>query len=262
MNNEHTSSIHDFEFELICDYYKELERQGPGSPEVTKKALSFVEGLTADSKIADLGCGTGTQTITLAQNTEGHITGLDLFPAFIDKFNQNINKKHLGSRITTLVGSMNELPFNEKEFDLIWSEGAIYNIGFQYGLKLWNKYLKPGGYVAVSEVSWFTESRPAEIENFWMDAYPEIDTIPNKVMHLQNAGYIPVAHFILPVNCWTKNFYEPMLPVQKAYIERNGNNKIAMEFLKNQQHEKNLYYKYNSFYGYVFYIGKKDIINN
>ena len=79
MSNEN-KSIHEFDFSLICEYFSSVERQGPGSAETTIKALSFVEGLTDKSLIADLGCGTGGQTITLAQHTPGQITGIDLFP--------------------------------------------------------------------------------------------------------------------------------------------------------------------------------------
>ena len=43
----------------------------------------------------------------------------------------------------------------------------------------------------------FTDSRPAGIDYFGTDAYPEIDTIPNKVKQMQEAGYIPVATFLL-----------------------------------------------------------------
>ena len=63
MNNDN-KSIHDFDFDLICEYFSSIERQGPGSPEVTIKALSFIEDLNENSRIADLGCGTGTQTMT------------------------------------------------------------------------------------------------------------------------------------------------------------------------------------------------------
>jgi ubiquinone/menaquinone biosynthesis C-methylase UbiE len=67
-----------------------------------------------------------------------------------------------------IVGSMDNLPFQSEELDLIWSEGAIYNIGFERGLNEWRRYLKPGGYIAVSESSWFTDERPAEINDFWV----------------------------------------------------------------------------------------------
>ena len=97
---------------------------------------------------------------------------------------------------------MDALPFRAGELDLIWSEGAIYNIGFERGLNEWREYLKPGGYLAVSESVWFTDERPTEIHDFWVDAYPEIDTIPNKVAQIHRAGYLPVAAFVLPETCW------------------------------------------------------------
>jgi len=152
---------------------------------------------------------------------------------------------------------MDNLQFRDEELDLMWSEGAIYNIGFERGLNEWRKFLKTGGYVAVSEVSWFTEERPAEINEFWMDAYPEIDTIPNKVAQMLKAGYIPVATFILPENCWTEYFYTPQVNAQKVFLEKNAGNKSAVEFVVNQRHETHLYHKYKEYYGYVFYIGKK-----
>ena len=210
MSNEN-KTIHEFDFNLICEYFLNTERQGPGSPEVTLKALSFIDNLTDRSLIADLGCGTGGQTMTLAQHAPGHITGLDFFPGFIDRFNDNARKLNLQDRVEGIVGSMDNLPFGEGELDLIWSEGAIYNIGFERGLNEWRKYLKTGGYIAVSESTWFTEERPAEIHDFWMEAYPEIDTIPNQVALIQKAGYLPVASFILPETCWTEHYFAPLV---------------------------------------------------
>ena len=255
--SEENKSIHEFDFKLICEYFSNLERQGPGSPEVTTKALSFVDNLNDESLIADIGCGSGGQTMVLAQHAPGNVTGIDLFPVFIDLLSRNVEKLNLQDRVKGLVGSMDNLPFRDEELDLMWSEGAIYNIGFERGLKGWRKFLKTGGYVAVSEVSWFTEDRPAEINEFWMDAYPEIDTIPNKVAQMQSAGYVPVATFILPENCWTEHFYAPQVNAQKVFLEKNTGNNAAVEFIANQQHETQLYNKYKEYYGYVFYVGKK-----
>lgn len=256
MSNEN-SSIHDFEIELICEYFSLVERQGPGSPEVTKKALSFVDNLTEHSKIADLGCGTGGQTMVLAQNAPGTVTGLDLFSKFIELFNQNAQKLNLQDRVTGIVGSMDDLPFELESLDLIWSEGAIYNIGFENGLKTWKPFLKKGGYVAVSEASWFTNERPEEIDAFWQDAYPGIDTIPGNMQKMQDAGYLPIASFILPEDCWIEHFYKPQISAEKIFLEKNAGNKAAIDFIANQKHETELYYKYKQFYGYAFYIGKK-----
>lgn len=256
MSNEN-KSIHEFDFTLICEYFSSIERQGPGSPDVTIKALNFIDHLTDKSLIADLGCGTGGQTMVLAQHTPGQITGIDLFPMFIDLFNANAAKHKLQHRVTGQVGSMDNLPFEAEQLDAIWSEGAIYNIGFERGLNEWRKYLKTGGYVAVSEVSWFIDERPAEIEAFWNDAYPQIDTIPAKVAQLQKAGYIPVANFILPDYCWTKHFYAPQVAAQETFLKKYAGNSMVEGFIASERHEAQLYQKYKAYYGYVFFIGKK-----
>ncbi|MFA6701091.1 MAG: class I SAM-dependent methyltransferase [Dysgonamonadaceae bacterium] len=250
-------SIHEFDMNLISEYFSSMERQGPGSPEVTLKALGFIDNLTEQSLIADIGCGTGGQTITLTLHAPGKITAIDLFPKFVDIFNDNIQKLNLQNRVNGIVGNMENLPFQLEELDLIWSEGAIYNIGFEKGLNDWWKFLKKGGYIAVTEASWFTDVRPQEITDFWMDAYPEIDTIPNKVAQMQKAGYIPVATFILPENCWTDHFYVHQTAAQEIFLKKYEGNFTAEELIKNQRHEERLYDKYKAFYGYVFYIGKK-----
>ena len=149
-------NIHDFDLALICDFFSSMDRQGPGSQEATLSALGFIDNLNANSKIVDLGCGTGCQTIVLAQNTPGNITAMDLFPGFIDKLNDHVKELNLQSRVKGVIGSMDKLDFQLNELDLIWSEGAIYNIGFEKGMNYWNRFLKKGGYVAVTEASWFT----------------------------------------------------------------------------------------------------------
>lgn len=257
MSNEY-KTIHEFDFSLICEYFASVERQGPGSPEVTLKALSFIDNLTEHSRIADLGCGTGGQTMTLAKHAPGEITGLDLFPDFIDIFNRNAEQLDLHNRVKGIAGSMvDPLPFEEASLDLIWSEGAIYNIGFEQGLNEWRKYLKKGGYIAVSEASWFTGERPDEINVFWMENYPGIDTIPNKVAQVQRAGYVPVATFVIPENCWTEHFFAPCHKAQEEFLKKYPGNKMVEDLVINQRHEEDLYNKYKAFYGYVFYIGKK-----
>lgn len=255
--NDENKSIHEFDFSFICEYFSALERQGPGSPQVTVKALSFIEGLNDQSHIADLGCGSGGQTLVLAQHTAGSITAIDMFPEFIDLLNLNAKKHQLDDRVKGVVGSMDDLSFDEQSLDLIWSEGAIYNIGFEKGLKLWHKYLKPGGYIAVSEATWFTDERPAEIEEFWLREYPGIGTIASKVDQMQKAGYIPVATFILPEECWRENFYIPQVPIQESFLMKYPDNDNARELVQNMQHEAILYEKYSAYYGYVFFIGKK-----
>ena len=250
-------TIHEFSFDLINEYFTELERQGPGGPEETIKALGFIDNLSSKSKIADLGCGTGSQTMVLAQNTEASITALDLYAGSIDKLNVKAEKLGLQNRVKGIVGSMDHLPFQNEEFDLIWSEGAIANIGFENGLNHWRKFLKKDGYVAVTYESWFTDERPAEIEKWWVDAVPEIGTIAHNISILQKTGYIPVAAFTLPESCWTDNYFIPQKARQEEFLKKYTGNKTAEDMMSFMRREADLYSKYKQYYGYVFYIGKK-----
>jgi len=254
---QENKSVHDFDVNLICEYYSNFERQGPGASETTIKALSFIDNIKGLSQIADIGCGTGGQTIVLAQHTNANIIGIDNAPIMIERFNDSVTKNNLQNRVKGVVGSMDNLQFKDDELDMILSEGAIYNIGFERGLNEWNKYIKQDGYIVVSEASWFTEDRPAEITDFWMDAYPEIDTIPNCISKMQKAGYIPMASFIIPEYCWTDNFYASHTSFQEIFLKKYAGNKTVEEFIAYERHEAQMYNKYKKYYGYVFYIGKK-----
>jgi len=193
----------------------------------------------------------------LAQNITGNITGLDLSPDFINIFNENSRKLNLQDRVKGIVGSMDKLPFQNDEFDLIWSEGAIAGIGFEKGLNHWKNFLRKDGYVAITYETWFTDERPEEIEKWWLEYVPEIKTIGQNILIMQKAGYVPIATFILSENCWIKNYFEAQKPVQEEIIKKYAGNKDVEDFIKNNLYEEELYLKYKQYYGYVFYIGKK-----
>ena len=247
------------ELELIIDLHKNSERQGPGSKEETLKALEFMN-LPSDRnlKIADIGCGSGGQTITLSQNLNAEITAVDLFPEFLDELNEKSKKLGFKEKIVTLEKSMDDLPFNSEEFDIIWAEGAIYNIGFENGIKKWKDYLKIGGFLAVSEITWMTNSRPNEIEDFWTKEYPEIDIASNKIKILENNGYTLVGYFHLTQNSWINNYYKPMEERFETFLERNNNSELAKEVVKENKDEMELYQKYKDYYNYGFYIVRKN----
>ena len=243
--------------DLIIETHIGLERQGPGSPEMTLKALSFLDNLDGILRVADLACGTGGQTMVLAQNITGSIIGVDICPDFIDVFNDNAKKTNLQERVTGTVGSMENLSFQKEEFDLIWSEGAIDSIGFENGLNYWNGFLKKNGYIAVTCPSWFTDRRPAEIEKFWVDAVKGLGTIPENISIMQKLGYSFVASFALPEKCWTDNYFIPRETAGKAVLEKYAGNKTVADYIEGDKYEMELYSKYKQHYGYVFYIGKK-----
>jgi cyclopropane fatty-acyl-phospholipid synthase-like methyltransferase len=246
------------EFELLVDLHKDSERQGPGSFKETKRALEFLKiDQNQELKIADIGCGTGSHTLFLAANTNSRIKAIDLFPQFLEKLKINASNLGYGERIETLIKSMDTLDFAEAEFDIIWSEGAIYNMGFKEGIMAWRKFLKKGGYLVVSEISWITDSRPEEIQQYWLANYSQIDTISNKIEILEQNGYSPMAHFTLPSECWWENYYHPLVERFASFLTNHHHSELAKQIVEIEKTEIELFKKYNEYYNYVFYISRK-----
>lgn len=247
------------ELDLIIDLYQSTSRQGPGSVAETLKALELINLPKTDIlKIADLGCGSGGQTFTLAKNTNSDIIAVDLFSDFLKVLNQESAKLGLQNQIKTLQASIDDLPFEKETFDVIWSEGAIYNIGFENGIKAWKDYLKVGGYLAVSEITWITNNRPKEIEDFWTTAYPEIDTASNKIKILEANGYSLTGYFYLNKESWLENYYQRLQDTFPNFLERQQYSELAKKVVQDNQSEIDLYKQYQNYYSYGFYIAKKN----
>lgn len=156
---------------------------------------------------------------------------------FVDQRQKDAAKLGLQWRITAQTGSMDSLPFEDEGFDLIWSEGAISNMGFEKGLKARTRFLKPGGYIAVSEISWFTDARPEELDDFWTAAYPEFDSLSGNVATMQRAGDEVVASFKLPENCWTENYYAPREKIVDDFLKAHPGNAAAETLVAEQREE-------------------------
>ena len=246
------------DYQLLIDLHKGANRQGPGGDAETEKALDLaVLDREAPLKIADVGCGTGASTLVLARLLDAQVTAVDLFPDFLDVLEAKSKNLGFSHKIKTLCSSMDNLPFEEAEYDVIWSEGAIYNIGFENGVKAWRRYLKPGGRLVVSEITWTTGSRPLELEKHWEVEYPEIDVASSKFAVLEKNGFSPMGYFVLPSYCWLANYYQPMQKRFADFLERNDNSEDARAIVDAEKYEIGLYEKYQAYYSYGVYVARK-----
>tara|TARA_R110000787_G_scaffold220067_1_gene328773 strand:- start:1174 stop:1845 length:672 start_codon:yes stop_codon:yes gene_type:complete len=207
-------------------------------------------------KIADIGCGTGASTILLAKTLVADITAVDFLPEFLDELQARASAHGVADRITTLNCSMDALPFEEGEFDVIWSEGAVYSMGFEAGVSAWRQFLKPGGKLIVSEITWLSETRPTELQSHWQTEYPEIDVASAKIGILERHGYSPEAYFVLPAHCWLDNYYRPMQRQLDAFLERHDASDEAVAIVEAEQREISLYEKYCDYYSYGVYVSR------
>ncbi|MEE4249925.1 MAG: methyltransferase domain-containing protein [Alcanivoracaceae bacterium] len=246
------------EFQLLIDLHKRALRQGPGGDAETAQAIDLA-GIdrNAEIKIADIGCGTGASALTLARLTKARIIAVDFLQDFVDVLQARADSEGVADRIAPVCASMDALPFNEEEFDVIWSEGAIYNIGFQRGIVDWRRYLKPDGLLIVSEITWTTSSRPSELQSHWDREYPQVDTASAKIREIEESGYSPIGYFVLPERCWLDNYYEPMRAGFSQFLARNGNSDEARAIVEEERKEIALYEKYKAYYSYGVYIARK-----
>lgn len=245
------------ELTLLADLHKAGLRQGPGSPDVTRRAM-VLAGLDGSRplEIADIGCGTGAASLELARMLDARITAVDFLPSFLDVLRQRAQAQGLG-RIITLEASMDALPFTDASFDVIWSEGAVYNMGFEAGIAAWKRFFKPGGKLVLSEITWTTAARPQTITDYWTAQYPEIDTASAKLAVLERHGYRPEGYFLLPFCCWQEHYYGPLRERFPAFLDRHGHSPQAAAIVAAEEEEMALYQRYGQFYSYGMYVAAK-----
>lgn len=259
-NNENVEekqslTIDDFDFTMIADFFRRLKRQGPGGDWETRLATSLIPSFKRKIRIADMGCGMGSQTFVLADEYDAEIDAVDLLPEMVEGIRQETERRGLQDVVHAVKASMDNLPFTPESHDLLWAEGSIFVMGYERGLRYWHQFLKPGGYVAVTDCSWLGSRRPNDIQ--WIaDNIPEIDTIAHKLEQMEAAGYEPYAHFVLPETCWTTNYYQPMLPIMKQFLMDHPTSG-AQAFVDRLKEEIAYYEANKDTYGYVFYIGRK-----
>lgn len=234
-----------------------LQRLGPGSEPSTVQATSYLSE-SSISNILDIGCGVGTHTFLLAKYfPEANIIAIDNNPEFINALNNTANLYGLSERVKGICMSMFEMTFQDESFDLIWSEGAIYITGFTKGLSDWKRYLKHGGHLVCSEISWLVNNPSPENQAFWQAEYAEMATIETKLVQASEIGYRYISHFVCPEEDWTENYYNPIEKNIEQMKRKYVSDKAAQQVIDMLEQEIDLYRRFGHEYSYVFYILQK-----
>jgi SAM-dependent methyltransferase len=244
--------------QIFFEIFESLPRQGPGDAKSTKKAFQKLAGLPGHPEILDVGCGTGGQTLILARLSSGNITALDNHAPFVDKLKHNARRDGYAEKIHCVVGDMAAMSFPNVSFDVIWCEGAAFVMGFDNALKAWRPLLRPKGYLATSELVWFKKRVPKEVKDFFAREYPDIKYYENIFPIIESAGYEMIDYFPLPGKSWWTDYYTPMEKKLVAMRRKYRNNKKSQEIFDSFQLEIDMHRKYSQYYGYGFYIMRKE----
>ncbi len=242
---------------IFFELHQDIPREGPGDAASTRNAFSMLAQLPPRPYILDIGCGPGKQTLDLARLTDGTIVAVDNHPPFVEHLRTQARLAGVADRVNAIVGDMFALDLEKERFDLIWSEGAIYIIGFEQGLRAWKPFLKSGGYMVVTQIAWFQSNPPEELRKFWEREYPEMQNRENDLTSISLAGYELIAHFPLPESAWWDDYYIPLEHRLPHLREKYHHDPEAIDVIEQHQIEIEMYRKYPQYYGYEFYLMRK-----
>jgi serine/threonine-protein kinase HipA len=96
--------------------------------------LSNLVTLPVKPRIADLGCGNGSGALLLAQHYQSTVMVVDSSSVFIDELKARAKQSGLDHLIMPIQGDMAKLDWPVGLVNLLWSEGAAYNLGFEQKL--------------------------------------------------------------------------------------------------------------------------------
>ncbi|WP_053756048.1 bifunctional class I SAM-dependent methyltransferase/N-acetyltransferase [Streptomyces sp. AS58] len=241
---------HDAVTEAFFNLHDGLPRQGPGSDATTRRLPAAAGPLPEHPRVLDAGCGPGRFALLLAEEAGAHVTAVDLHQPFLGSLTAEASRRGLADRVTVLNRSMDQLPFPDHSFDVVWAEGSVYNIGFDTALRAWRRLLAPGGVLVVTEIEW-TVPAPAEpVRAYWDAMYP-LRTHSANADAAQAAGYRVRAHWPPPDGDWWSEYYTPLTErIPRAHPRVPG----MTQALTALQEEITMRREHGSAYDYAAYV--------
>ncbi|MEL7500953.1 MAG: class I SAM-dependent methyltransferase [Cyanobacteria bacterium J06554_6] len=234
----------------LTELHRGLDRKGPGDADFSRKILSSLPTLPLKPRMADLGCGSGAGALLIAQHYESTVRAVDSSSVFIDELKARAKVVGLEHLIIPMHGDMAKLHWPAGSIDLLWSEGAAYNLGFEQALRIWRPLLVQNGIAVISEMSWFTDGAPEPAMAYWQNAYPMMGTEAENCARASKSGFSLLATHRLPSQAWWDNYYAPLRERMKQIEITPMTRTVICE----TEEEMRLFEQFSDCYGYTFYV--------
>lgn len=115
--------------------------------------LARAAGLDDTHHVLDVGSGVGGTSRCLAKEFGCRVTGIDLTQEYCRVAEMLSARTGLSHLVDYRQGDATRLPFDDRSFDVVWTEHVAMNIADKTGLyQEMHRVLKPGGTLAIYDV--------------------------------------------------------------------------------------------------------------
>src|SRR5436190_20037813 len=231
--------------------FADMDKLSPGDDSLTLHVLRSLPQHSFEV-VVDAGCGAGRQTMVLASELGTPVHAVDSYQPFLNHLGQRAKEEGIAQLVQMHCMDMKDIPRVFPSIDLLWSEGAAYNIGFANALTTWAKGIKPEGFAVVSELCWLSEKIPDAVKEFFRSGYAEMQSVPQHIATAEEAGYKIFNIHTLSQEAWVKDYYDVLEPRAKALL--NHPDIAVRNFAVDTLKEIETFKISQDSYGYVFYV--------
>jgi hypothetical protein len=132
--------------------------------------------------------------MVLARELRTPIHAVDSYEPFLNRLERRAKEKGLAHLVQMHCMDMKDIPRVFPTIDLLWAEGAAYNIGFANALTTWAKAIKPNGFAVVTELCWLREQIPNAAREFFRSEYPDMQSVPQNIAVSRRSGLQNIQH--------------------------------------------------------------------
>ncbi len=228
-----------------------MEKLGPGGNLHTLHVLRLLPKQRV-RVVVDAGCGTGRQTMALAKELGTLIHAVDSYEPFLNDLVRRAREAKVERLVQPHCMDMKDIPQVFQDINLLWSEGAAYNIGFSNALATWASAMAPDGFAVISELSWLREQAPDAVREFFRSGYPDMHPVLHNIVVAENAGYKVLNTYALPKEAWMEGYYDILEPRANALVDHSDPS--VRDFASETVKEIEIFEYPEGSYGYVFYV--------
>lgn len=241
-------------------YGAPLPRLAPGDTKSTRRALELLYGEDFDPpgpdfRVLDIGCGNGTPSLSLVAELGCRVVAVDNHQPYLDELERRAEARGVAHLVETRCEDMNTFEVPMGSIDLVWAEGSAYSMGVAEALKTWRSFLKPGGCLGYSELTWFEGGVPDECQAFFDEMYPPMTDKAGNLAMIEECGYDVAGHFRLPESSWRDGYLAPLGARAKEF--EPAPDEATQTVLDLTWKEVDVYERFSRWYGYTFFLLRK-----